>query len=93
MQRNSALLGIASSTLLVAIIVIILVVFDWHLKVIHLLEWLNAWGALASLLFILVMALAVVLLLPGIFSPPVLVLYSAWSKDLCTWSSAPPWGR
>ncbi len=67
MQRNSVLVGIALSTLLVAILVIILVIFDWHLKVMQLLEWLNAQGALASLLFVLVMALAVVLLLPGIF--------------------------
>ncbi len=67
MQRNSVLLGIALSTLLVAILAIILVIFDWHLKVMQLLEWLNARGALAPLLFIGVMALAVVLLLPGIF--------------------------
>lgn len=67
MQRNSVLLGIFLSTLFVALLVVILVTFDWHLKVIHLLEWLNARGALAALLFILVMALAVVLLLPGIF--------------------------
>ncbi len=67
MQENALLLGVASGTLLVASIVILLISFDWHLQAIHLLEWLNARGTLVSLLFILIMALAVVLLLPGIF--------------------------
>jgi uncharacterized membrane protein YdjX (TVP38/TMEM64 family) len=67
MQKNPFLLGIVASTLLVAAIVLLLISFDWHLKAIQLLEWLNARGTLVSLLFILIMALAVVLLLPGIF--------------------------
>ena len=54
-------------TLFVALVVGILVWFDWHQEVVRLLQWLNDRGPLVSLVFILIMALVVVLLLPGIF--------------------------
>ena len=58
--------GIAISVLFVAVILALLVYFDAQDQVLRLLEWLDAQGAWAPLLFALTMALVVVFLLPGI---------------------------
>lgn len=65
-RAASPLRGIAVSVLFVAVILALLIYFDTHQQVLRLLEWLDAQGAWAPLLFILVMALVVVLLLPGV---------------------------
>lgn len=57
---------IASSILMVGAIVALLLYFGVHDQVLHLLSWVQRQGAWAALLFILVMALVVVLLLPGV---------------------------
>ncbi|MDP1708067.1 MAG: TVP38/TMEM64 family protein [Gammaproteobacteria bacterium] len=58
--------SIAVSVLFVAAVVGALIYFDTHQQVLQLLAWLDAQGAWAPLLFILIMALVVVLLLPGV---------------------------
>ena len=58
--------GLAASILFVAAVLGVLVYFDVHEQVIDLLQWFEAQGAWAPLLFILIMAAVVVLLLPGI---------------------------
>lgn len=63
---QSPLWGIAASILFVAAMLAVLVYFDVHEQVVHLLQWFDAQGAWASMLFILVMAAVVVLLLPGV---------------------------
>jgi uncharacterized membrane protein YdjX (TVP38/TMEM64 family) len=55
----------AASMLFVAAILAVLVYFEVHEQVVDLLEWVEEQGAWASVLFVLVMALVVVLLLPG----------------------------
>lgn len=64
---RSPLLGMAGSILFVAILLVLLVHFGAHEKVVDLLEWFDAQGPWVPLLFILLMAAVVVLLLPGIF--------------------------
>jgi uncharacterized membrane protein YdjX (TVP38/TMEM64 family) len=56
----------AIGTLFVAAILAVLVYFDAQDHVLRLLEWLDAQGPWAPLLFILTMALVVVFLVPGI---------------------------
>lgn len=63
---RSPLWGIAASILFVAAVLGVLVYFDVHEQVIDLLQWFEAQGAWAPVLFILIMAAVVVLLLPGI---------------------------
>lgn len=63
---TSPLSGIAASIVLVAILLAVLVYFDADDRVVVLLRWLDAGGAWTSLLFIAVMAVVVVLLLPGV---------------------------
>jgi uncharacterized membrane protein YdjX (TVP38/TMEM64 family) len=66
-SHQASLTGfIASSILLVAAIIALLLYFGVHDQVLHLLSWVEAQGAWAALLFILLMALVVVLLLPGV---------------------------
>lgn len=65
-SKKSPLWAIAASILLVALILAILVYFDAHEQVLRLLLWFEAQGAWAPLLFTLIMALVVVLVLPGI---------------------------
>lgn len=62
---RSPLWGIAGSILFVAAILAVLVYFGAHEEVLRLLQWFDAQGAWAALLFILIMAAVVVLLLPG----------------------------
>lgn len=65
-RLQSPLLGIAASILFVAMVLAIMVYFDVHEQVLRLLEWFEAQGAWAPLLFMLIMVAVVVLLLPGI---------------------------
>ncbi|MGB5339748.1 MAG: TVP38/TMEM64 family protein [Gammaproteobacteria bacterium] len=59
--------GLALSILFIASVVGFLVYLDVHEQVLLLLKWLDELGNWASLLFILIMALVVVMLLPGVF--------------------------
>ncbi|TCK18648.1 putative membrane protein YdjX (TVP38/TMEM64 family) [Thiogranum longum] len=65
-NRSSAIWGIIASIVFVTVVVGVLLLFDIDDQVLRLLAWLDAQGAWASLLFILIMALVVVLLLPGV---------------------------
>ncbi len=58
--------GFALSVLFVAVIVGLLIYFDTQEQVLSLLNWLDTQGIWVLLLFTLVMALVVVLLLPGV---------------------------
>jgi len=65
--RKFPLVGIiAFSTLFVAVILGLLIYFDTQEQVLHLLKWLDTQGVWALVLFTLIMAVAVVLLLPGV---------------------------
>jgi len=57
---------IAVSTLFVAVILAVLIYFDIQQQALLFLQWLESQGVWASLLFILIMALVVILLLPGV---------------------------
>lgn len=63
---KSPLWAIAASILFVAVIVAGLLYFEAHEPLLTLLRWIDRQGAWADLLFVLIMALAVLLLLPGI---------------------------
>lgn len=63
---QSPLWGIAASIVFVAALLAVMVHFGAHEQVLRLLRWFEAQGAWASLLFILIMAAAVVLVLPGV---------------------------
>lgn len=66
-NRKPALIwGIVGSTLAVAVVVVLLVYLDVHQEVVRLLEWFDRQEGWLPALFIFVMALVVVLLLPGI---------------------------
>jgi uncharacterized membrane protein YdjX (TVP38/TMEM64 family) len=64
---KSSLKALAGSIAVVAIILAVLLYFDVHLKLIELLEWVEEQGAMAAVLFIVIMALVVMFLLPGVF--------------------------
>lgn len=64
-KPGSAVLGVVFSILFVAAILGVLLLLGVDEQVLRLLTWLEAQGAWASLLFILIMAAVVVLLLPG----------------------------
>lgn len=63
---KSPLGAIAAGIAMVGAIVAILVYFDVHEQVLQVLEWIDARGAWAALLFVMIMAVAVVCLVPGI---------------------------
>lgn len=63
---RSPLVIMAASVLCVALILAALVATGVHERILVLLAWIEAQGAWAALLFVLVMAAAVVLLLPGL---------------------------
>jgi uncharacterized membrane protein YdjX (TVP38/TMEM64 family) len=63
---KSPLWAMAGSILFVALIVAALIYFGVHEQLLILLRWVDAQGAWAATLFILIMAAVVVLLLPGI---------------------------
>lgn len=65
-RARSPVWSFAASVLFVAAVLGVLIYFDTHQQVLRLLEWLDAQGAWAPLLFILVMTLVVVLVLPGV---------------------------
>jgi uncharacterized membrane protein YdjX (TVP38/TMEM64 family) len=58
--------AIAASVLFVGVVLAVLVYFDLHQQVVLMLRWFDAQGVWAALLFVMVMALVVVLLLPGV---------------------------
>jgi uncharacterized membrane protein YdjX (TVP38/TMEM64 family) len=64
-KPRSAVWGIIVSVLFVAAVLGVLLLFGVDEQVLRLLTWLDAQGAWASLLFMLIMAMVVVLLLPG----------------------------
>ncbi len=66
-EKRTLYVGIAISSLFVALVVATMVAFDWHDEIIRWLEWIHAQGILAPLLFILLMSAVVVMLLPGFF--------------------------
>lgn len=66
-RQLSPLWAVAASVVLVAAVLAILVYFDVHIRLLEMLEWVERQGAWAATLFILIMALVVVLLLPGVF--------------------------
>jgi uncharacterized membrane protein YdjX (TVP38/TMEM64 family) len=63
---QSPLMGLAAGLLFVTAIVAALIYFGAQEQVLRMLRWFDAQGAWAPLLFILLMAAAVVLLLPGV---------------------------
>ena len=63
---QSPLWGIAASILFVAAALALLVHFGAHEQVLRLLRWFDTQGAWAPLFFILIMAMVVVLVLPGV---------------------------
>ncbi len=66
-RLRSPLWGILASVGFVAAILAVLMYFDIHRHLVGVLQWVEAQGVWAALIFIAIMALAVVLLLPGIF--------------------------
>lgn len=60
-----AVIALLGGFLFTAAVVALLILFDMHRHVLQLLHWLDAQGHVALLLFILIMALVMVLLLPG----------------------------
>jgi uncharacterized membrane protein YdjX (TVP38/TMEM64 family) len=64
---KSSLKALAGSLTLMALLVAVLMYFDVHLKLIALLEWIEQQGNIAAILFIVVMALTVLFVLPGVF--------------------------
>lgn len=58
--------SIIAGILVVAVLLAVMLYFDTDQEVLQLLEWLEQQGAWALLWFVLVMALVVVLLLPGV---------------------------
>jgi uncharacterized membrane protein YdjX (TVP38/TMEM64 family) len=65
-KSSSVVWGMIASALFVAAILGVLLLFGVDEQVLQLLTWLDAQGAWASLLFILIIAAVVVLLLPGV---------------------------
>lgn len=65
-KRGSAAHGIIVSIVFVAAVLGILLLFGIDEQVLSLLSWVEAQGAWAPMLFILIMAAVVVLLLPGV---------------------------
>lgn len=63
---TSPLLWIAGSALGVGLLVAALYAFGVHHQIVALLQWIDRQGAWAAVLFIVLMALAMLLLLPGI---------------------------
>lgn len=66
-RGRSPLWIIAASVLFVSVIVGVLAYFGTHEQLVHLLRWVEEQGAWSAVLFIVIMAVVVVFLLPGIF--------------------------
>jgi uncharacterized membrane protein YdjX (TVP38/TMEM64 family) len=67
MSMKTPLLGIGAGIVFVGLLLVVLVFFDVHEQLLALLEWIETQGAMAAVYFIVLMAVVVVLLLPGIF--------------------------
>ena len=65
-RAASPLLGLIASVVFVTLLLAILLYFDVHYYMIDLLRWVDAQGIWGPVLLILLMALVVVLVLPGI---------------------------
>jgi uncharacterized membrane protein YdjX (TVP38/TMEM64 family) len=65
--NRSALWLLGSGIALVGLLLLVLWYFDAHKSLLHVLEWVDRQGAWSAVLFILIMALVVILLLPGVF--------------------------
>ncbi|HMB15903.1 MAG TPA: TVP38/TMEM64 family protein [Pelovirga sp.] len=65
-RSKSPLAVIAISMLFVVLLLAVMVYLDLHEQLVALLRWVDTKGAWAALLFILIMAVVVVLLLPGV---------------------------
>lgn len=65
-RAASPLLGLIASVVFVALLLAILLYFDVHYYIIDLLHWVDAQGIWGPVLLILLMALVVVLVLPGV---------------------------
>lgn len=66
-RLQSPVWAIAASLLFVGLLLLVLVQFDAHTKLVELLEWIDRQGVMAVVWFVLLMAAIVVFLLPGIF--------------------------
>lgn len=64
--QRSPVAGILASIAFVAVLLLVLYAFGVHQEVVRLLEWFEARGAWAGVLFILIMALVMIFLLPGV---------------------------
>ncbi|WP_148863718.1 TVP38/TMEM64 family protein [Marinobacter fonticola] len=64
--KKSPVLGILASIVLVGAILAVLYALGIHERVVELLQWFEAQGAWAPVLFIVIMMLVMVLLLPGV---------------------------
>lgn len=64
--RKSPLVGMLASIAFVCAVLAVLYALGVHEEIVLLLQWFEAQGAWAGLLFILAMAVAMILLLPGI---------------------------
>lgn len=64
---KTSLKALAGSLALMAVLVAVLMYFDVHLRLIALLEWVEQQGSMAAILFIVLMALTVFFVLPGVF--------------------------
>ncbi|MEP4545729.1 MAG: VTT domain-containing protein [Saccharospirillum sp.] len=65
-KTASPLLGLIASVVFVTLLLAILLYFDVHYYIIDLLHWVDAQGIWGPVLLILLMALVVVLVLPGV---------------------------
>ncbi len=63
---KSPLGAVAVGIVVVAAIIAVLLYFDVHEQLVEVLEWVDAQGAWAAVLFILIMAAVVVCVLPGV---------------------------
>lgn len=66
LRMQSPLWSVAASILFVAALLAVLIYFDAHEQVLRLLKWFDAQGDWAPMLVILIMAVVVVLVLPGV---------------------------
>lgn len=64
---KNSLKALAGSLGFVAVLLLVLMYFDVHLKLIELLQWVERQGTMAAVLFVVLMALTVLFLLPGVF--------------------------
>ncbi|BES70312.1 hypothetical protein RE428_13300 [Marinobacter nanhaiticus D15-8W] len=64
--KKSPIVGILASIVLVGAILAVLYALGIHERIVELLQWFDAQGAWAPVLFILIMSLVMVLLLPGV---------------------------